>query len=95
MFVVVVGASSGVGLVAGLGKGRLLVGCGVVLARCQRIGATVVESMCRNLGLLLLGVVASDGRWGGGCFVLWSIGILFVLVVLVVGDVGLGHWARV
>ena len=34
MFVVVVGASSGVGLVAGLGKGTLLVGCGVVLARC-------------------------------------------------------------
>ena len=34
MFVAVVGASSGVGLVAGLGRGPLLVGCGVVLACC-------------------------------------------------------------
>ena len=51
--------------------------------------------MCCNFVLLLLGVVASADRGGGGCFVQWSIRILFVLVVLVVGVVGLGHWARV
>ena len=45
MFGVVVGASFGGVLVAGLGRGPLLVERGVVLVRCLRIGSTVVGSM--------------------------------------------------
>ena len=44
---------------------------------------------------MLLVVATSDGRGGGGYVVQWSICILFVLVVLFVGVVGLGRWARV
>ena len=44
---------------------------------------------------MLLVVATSVGRGGGGYVVQWSIRILFVLVVLVVGVVGPGHQACV